>query len=146
MTTCGCFLPASALARKAATGGGEIVAARPPEATMQERRSYAGRYFPLSQGLAKKVQVKFAKVSRGANREMTSTSRDSSIPGAHTASSSYFLSYSKNWHPDLFEQGKEPVPVPSNLRKEMQHLVEMLLVEIVTAAESKEISDDQGHA
>jgi hypothetical protein len=49
-------------------------------------------------------------------------------------------------HPDLFEQGKEPVPVPPNLRKEMLHLVETLLVEIVTAAESKEIGDDQDHA
>jgi hypothetical protein len=49
-------------------------------------------------------------------------------------------------HPDLFEQGKEPVPVPPNLRKEMLHLVETLLVEIVTAAESKEIGDDQNHA
>jgi hypothetical protein len=49
-------------------------------------------------------------------------------------------------HPDLFEKDKEPVPVLPNLRKEMLHLVEMLLIEIVTAAESKEISDDQDHA
>ena len=49
-------------------------------------------------------------------------------------------------HPDLFEKDKEPVPVPPNVRKEMLHLVEMLLIEIVTAAESKEISDDQDHA
>jgi hypothetical protein len=49
-------------------------------------------------------------------------------------------------HPDLLEKDKEPVRVPPNLRKEMLHLVEMLLIEIVAAAERKEISDDQDHA
>jgi hypothetical protein len=49
-------------------------------------------------------------------------------------------------HLDLFEQDKEPVRVPPGLRKEMLHLVEMLLIEIVTVAESKETGDDQDHA
>jgi len=49
-------------------------------------------------------------------------------------------------HPDFLEKDKEPVRVPPNLRKEMLHLVEMLLIEIVAAAERKEISDDQDHA
>ena len=31
-------------------------------------------------------------------------------------------------HLDLFEQDKEPVRVPPGLRKEMLHLVEMLLI------------------
>jgi hypothetical protein len=49
-------------------------------------------------------------------------------------------------HLDLFEQDKEPVRVPFGLRKEMLHLVEMLLTEIVAVAESKETGDDQDHA
>ena len=49
-------------------------------------------------------------------------------------------------HPDLFEKDQAPVRAPPNLRKDMLHLVEMLLIEIVAAAESKEISDDQDHA
>jgi hypothetical protein len=49
-------------------------------------------------------------------------------------------------HLDLFEQDKEPVRVPPDLWKEMLHLVEMLLIEIVTVAESKETGDDQDHA
>jgi len=49
-------------------------------------------------------------------------------------------------HLDLFEQDKEPVRVPPGLWKEMLHLVEMLLIEIVTVAESKETGDDQVHA
>jgi len=36
--------------------------------------------------------------------------------------------------------------VPLGLRKEMLHLVEMLLTEIVAVAESKETGDDQDHA
>ena len=48
-------------------------------------------------------------------------------------------------HLDLF-QDKEPVRVPPGLRKEMLHLVEMLLTEIVAVAESKETGDDQDHA
>jgi hypothetical protein len=48
-------------------------------------------------------------------------------------------------HLDLFEQDKEPVRVPPGLRKEMLHLVEMLLTEIA-AAKCKEIGDDQDHA
>jgi hypothetical protein len=49
-------------------------------------------------------------------------------------------------HLDLFEQDKEPVRVPPGLRREMLHLVEMLLIEIVAVTESKEIGDDQDHA
>jgi hypothetical protein len=51
-------------------------------------------------------------------------------------------------HPDLFEKDKEPVRVPPELRTEMLHLVEMLLIEITTtvAIESKEAGDDQDHA
>ena len=49
-------------------------------------------------------------------------------------------------HPDLFEKDKEPLRAPPNLRKEVLRLVEMLLIEIVAAAERKEISDDQDHA
>ena len=50
-------------------------------------------------------------------------------------------------HLDLFEQDKEPVRVPPGLRKEMLHLVEMLLIEITAMAiESKETGDDQDHA
>jgi hypothetical protein len=49
-------------------------------------------------------------------------------------------------HLDLFEQDKEPVQVPPGLRKEMLHLVEVLLIEIVAAAKCKEIGDDQDHA
>jgi len=49
-------------------------------------------------------------------------------------------------HPDLFEKDEEPVRAPPNLREQMLHLVEMLLIEIVAAAESKDISDDQDHA
>ena len=50
-------------------------------------------------------------------------------------------------HLDLFERDKKPIRMPPGLRKEMLHLVEMLLIEIVAAAaESKEISDDQDHA
>jgi hypothetical protein len=50
-------------------------------------------------------------------------------------------------HLDLFEKDKEPVRVPPDLRKEMLHLVEMLLIEITTmvAIEGKEIGDDQDH-
>ena len=53
-----------------------------------------------------------------------------------------------NQHLDLFEQDKEPVRVPLGLRKEMLHLVEMLLTEITVAVaiESKETGDDQDHA
>ena len=49
-------------------------------------------------------------------------------------------------HPDLFEKDEEPVRAPPNLREQMLHLVEMLLIEIVAAAERKEISVDQDHA
>jgi hypothetical protein len=49
-------------------------------------------------------------------------------------------------HLDLFEQDKEPVRAPLGLRKELLHLVEMLLTEIVAVAESKETGDDQDHA
>lgn len=51
-------------------------------------------------------------------------------------------------HLDLFEQDKEPVRVPPGLRKEMLHLVEMLLIEITAAMaiKSKETGDDQDHA
>jgi hypothetical protein len=49
-------------------------------------------------------------------------------------------------HLDLFEQDKEPVRAPPGLRKEMLHLVEVLLIEIVAAAKCKEIGDDQDHA
>ncbi len=51
-----------------------------------------------------------------------------------------------NQHLDLFEQDKEPVRVPLGLRKEMLHLVEILLTEIVAVAKSKETGDDQDHA
>jgi len=51
-------------------------------------------------------------------------------------------------HLDLFEQDKEPVRVPPGLRKEMLHLVEMLLIEITAAIaiKSKETGEDQDHA
>ena len=50
-------------------------------------------------------------------------------------------------HLDLFEQDKEPVRAPLGLRKEMLHLVEMLLIEITAMAiKSKETGDDQDHA
>jgi hypothetical protein len=51
-------------------------------------------------------------------------------------------------HLDLFEQDKEPVRVPPGPRKEMLHLVEMLLIEITAAMaiKSKETGDDQDHA
>jgi hypothetical protein len=49
-------------------------------------------------------------------------------------------------HLDLFEKDKEPVRVPPELRTEMLHLVEMLLIEIVAVAERKETGDDQDHA
>ena len=49
-------------------------------------------------------------------------------------------------HLDLFENDKEPVRIPPDPRKEMLHLVEMLLIEIVAVAESKETGDDQDHA
>ena len=40
-------------------------------------------------------------------------------------------------HPDLFEKDQEPVRAPPNLRKDMLHLVEMLLIEIVAAARAR---------
>ena len=49
-------------------------------------------------------------------------------------------------HLDLFERDKKPVCMPPGLRKEMLHLVEMLLIEMVAAAKCKEIGDDQDHA
>ena len=49
-------------------------------------------------------------------------------------------------HLDLFERDKKPVCMPPGLRKEMLHLVEMLLTEIVAVAESKDTGDDQDHA
>ena len=51
-------------------------------------------------------------------------------------------------HLDLFERDKKPVCMPPGLRKEMLHLVEMLLIEIVAAMaiKSKETGDDQDHA
>jgi hypothetical protein len=49
-------------------------------------------------------------------------------------------------HLDLFERDKKPVCMPPGLRKEMLHLVEMLLIEIMAAAKCKEIGDDQDHA
>ena len=49
-------------------------------------------------------------------------------------------------HLDLFERDRKPVCIPPGLRKEMLHLVEMLLIEIVAAAKCKEIGDDQDHA
>ena len=51
-------------------------------------------------------------------------------------------------HLDLFERDKKPVRIPPGLRKEMLHLVEMLLIEITAAMaiKSKETGDDQDHA
>jgi hypothetical protein len=49
-------------------------------------------------------------------------------------------------HPDLFEESMAPIQVSSDLKKEMLQLVEMLLIEIVAVAESKETGDDQDHA
>jgi hypothetical protein len=49
-------------------------------------------------------------------------------------------------HPDLFEESIAPIQVSSDLKKEMLQLVEMLLIEIVAVAESKETGDDQDHA
>jgi hypothetical protein len=49
-------------------------------------------------------------------------------------------------HLDLFERDKKPIRMPPGLRKEMLHLVEMLLIEITAAAKCKEIGDDQDHA